>query len=64
MREDSVHYAQAKGLNREERHVMRHWENGSMDKCYARSLLVNAMRTMAGFHTIVLIVILRCQNLY
>lgn len=50
MRGDSVRYAQAKGLNREERRAMGRWENGSMDECYARSLPVDAMRTMAGFH--------------
>ena len=29
---------------------MGRWENGSMDECYARSLPVDAMRTVAGFH--------------
>ena len=50
MRGDSVRYAQAKGLNRQERRTMGRWENGSMNECYARSRPVDAMRTMAGFH--------------
>ena len=50
MRGDSVRYAQAKGSNREERRAMGRWGNGSMDECYALSLPVDDMRTMAGFH--------------
>ena len=49
MRGDSVRYAEAKGLSREERCQMGRWENGSMDACYGRTLPINAMRTMAGF---------------
>lgn len=49
MRGDSVRYAEAKGLSREERTQMGRWEAGSMDACYGRTLPINAMRTMAGF---------------
>ena len=49
MRGDSVRYAEAKGLKREERTQMGRWENGAMDACYGRSLPIKAMRTMAGF---------------
>ena len=49
MRGDSVRYAEAKGLSREERTQMGRWENGSMDACYGRTLPLNAMRVMAGF---------------
>lgn len=52
MRGDSVRYAQAKGLSREERKALGRWEQGSMDQCYARSLPIDAMRTMAGFHPV------------
>ena len=65
---DYVCDAQAKGLNWEERRAMGRWENGSMDKCYARSLPEDAMRTMALFHPTIrnyrINVILRCRNLY
>lgn len=50
MRGDSVRYAEAKGLGRDSRCGMGRWEQGSMDECYARTLPIDGMRTMAGFH--------------
>ena len=50
MRGDSVRYAQAKGLGKDERNSMGRWEQGSMEGCYSRSLPIEGMRTMAGFH--------------
>jgi Centromere DNA-binding protein complex CBF3 subunit, domain 2/Transcriptional activator of glycolytic enzymes len=52
MRGDSIRFAQAKGLCRDERKALGRWEQGSMDKCYARTLPIDAMRTMAGFHPV------------
>ena len=50
MRGDSIRHAECKGLQRDERNGMGRWGMGSMDECYARTLPVNGMRVMAGFH--------------
>jgi len=50
MRGDSIRHAEAVGLDREKRNPMGRWGMGSMDNCYARSLPIDGMRVMAGFH--------------
>ena len=50
MRGDSIRHAEGEGLDREKRNHMGRWGMSSMDNCYARSLPVDVMRVMAGFH--------------